>query len=220
VYTAGHSATDGDELVRIDLCEEAIRLSRILVELMPDEPEAVGLLALLLLADARRPARTAADGSFVRLADQDRTMWNRDLVTEGHRLVRACLRRNRPGPFQLQAAIAAVHADAATVGDTDWRQIVALYDQLYAVRPDAVVAMNRAIAVGELHGATAALGALETINPAQLGDYQPFHAAHADLLVRAGRGDEARAAYDRAIALTKNKTEREFLIKQRSRVPG
>ena len=149
IFTEGHTATSGDELVRVDLSAEAIRLGRVLVELMPDEPEAVGLLALMLLTDARRAARTAPDGSMVRLSDQDRTAWDRDQIGEGHALVRACLRRNRPGPFQIQAAIAAVHADAATAADTDWSQIVALYDQLQAIRPTPVVALNRAIAIGE-----------------------------------------------------------------------
>src|SRR4029450_7069620 len=142
IYTEGHTATTGDSLTRVDLSREAIRLARLLTELMPDEPEAVGLLALTLLSEARRPARTAPDGSMIRLADQDRTQWDRLLVSEGHTLVRACLRRNQPGPFQIQAAIAAVHADAATAAATDWTQIVALYDQLYAMRPHAVTALN------------------------------------------------------------------------------
>src|SRR5205085_8553611 len=145
--TEGHTATAGPSLTRVDLSTEAIRLGRVLVELMPDEPEAVGLLALMLLTEARRPARTAADGSLVRLADQDRTRWDRALIDEGHGLVRACLRRNQPGPFQVQAAIAAVHADSASVASTDWSQIVALYDQLFAMRPNAIVALNRAIAL-------------------------------------------------------------------------
>ena len=136
IYTEGHRATSGDALTRTDLSSEAIRLGRVLVELMPDEPEAVGLLALMLLTDARRPARTNDDGSMIRLADQDRSRWDRALIAEGHDLVRACLRRNQPGPFQIQAAIAAVHADAPTSKDTDWSQIVALYDQLYALRPE------------------------------------------------------------------------------------
>ena len=135
IYTEGHTATTGDSLTRVDLSREAIRLARVLTDLMPDEPEAVGLLALTLLSEARRPARTAPDGSMIRLADQDRTQWDRMLVAEGHTLVRACLRRNQPGPFQIQAAIAAVHADAATAASTDWSQIVALYDQLLRDAP-------------------------------------------------------------------------------------
>jgi RNA polymerase sigma-70 factor (ECF subfamily) len=214
IYTEGHTATAGDSLTRVDLSREAIRLARMLTELMSDEPEAVGLLALTLLTEARRPARTAPDGSMIRLADQDRTQWDRMLIAEGHTLVRACLRRNQPGPFQIQAAVAAVHADAATAAATDWSQVVALYDQLYAMRPDAVTALNRAVAIGEVRGAAAGLDALDSLDVTLLGDYQPYHAAHADLLARAGRPG-ATAAYDRAIELTANLTERRFLERQR-----
>ena len=214
IFTEGHTATTGGELVRVDLSAEAIRLGRVLVELMPDEPEAVGLLALLLLTDARRSARTATDGSMVRLADQDRGLWDRALIREGHALVRACLRRNRPGPYQIQAAIAAVHADAHTAERTDWSQIVALYDQLYTVRPNPVVALNRAIAIGELHGAADALAALDVVDTERLADYQPYHAARADLLARAGRTAASIEAYERAIALTTNPAERAFLSRQ------
>lgn len=214
IFTEGHTATSGDELVRVDLSAEAIRLGRVLVELMPDEPEAVGLLALMLLTDARRAARTTPDGGMVRLADQDRTLWDRTLIREGHALVRACLRRNQPGPYQIQAAISAVHADARTADATDWSQIVTLYNQLYAVRPNPVVALNRAIAVGELHGAADGLAALDALDADRLADYQPYHAARADLLARAGRGAEAVEAYDRAIALTTNPAERAFLTRQ------
>ena len=215
IYTEGHTATAGPSLTRLDLSSEAIRLGRVLVELMPDEPEAVGLLALMLLTEARRSARTAADGSLVRLADQDRRRWDRSLIDEGHALVRACLRRNRPGPFQLQAAIAAVHADAQTAASTDWSQIVALYDQLYALSPNGVVALNRAIAIGELHGADAGLAALAELDAAALETYQPYHAARADLLTRAGRDSDAVAAYSRAIDLSTNPTERAFLERRR-----
>jgi RNA polymerase sigma-70 factor (ECF subfamily) len=185
---------------------------------MPDEPEAVGLLALMLLTEARQPARTAPDGSMIRLADQDRRRWDRALIAEGHDLVRACLRRDQPGPFQIQAAIAAVHADATDAERTDWSQIVALYDQLYALRPNAVVALNRAMAVAELHGPADGLAALESLDGALLEDYQPYHAARADVLVRAGRRHAARAAYDRAIRLSANPAERQFLERQRDAV--
>ena len=218
IFTEGHTATSGSSLTRVDLAAEAIRLGRVLTELMPDEPEAAGLLALMLLTEARRPARTAVDGSMVRLADQDRTRWDRSLITEGHALVRACLRRNAPGPFQIQAAIAAVHADAASAAETDWAQIVALYDQLQALRPTDVVALNRAVAVGELEGAAAGLEALDALDAEALSDYQPYHAARADLLARAGRAAEALQAYDRAIELSGNPTERSFLERQRALV--
>ena len=216
IYTEGHTATSGDALTRVDLSREAIRLGRVLTELMPDEPEAVGLLALMLLTEARRPARTAADGKMVRLADQDRSLWDQGMIAEGHALVRACLRRDQPGPFQIQAAIAAVHADAPAAGDTDWAQIVALYDHLHALRPNAVVALNRAIAVAELDGPDAGLRAIDELDPGVLEEYQPFHAARADLLARAGRTPDALAAYDRAIELTTNATEREFLQARRA----
>jgi RNA polymerase sigma-70 factor (ECF subfamily) len=215
IYTEGHTATTGDSLTRVDLSGEAIRLGRVLTELMPDQPEAVGLLALMLLTEARRPARTATDGSMVRLADQDRTQWDPILITEGHCLVRACLRRNQPGPFQIQAAIAAVHAAAATAAATDWSQILALYDQLYAIRPNAVIALNRAVAIGQLRGAAAGLDTLHTLDVNLLEDYQPYHAARADLLARAGQRDASVAAYDRAIELTTNPTEQRFLKRQR-----
>lgn len=220
IFTEGHTATSGDSLVRVDLTVEAIRLGRVLAELMPDEPEAVGLLALMLLTDARRPARVAPDGSMVRLADQDRSLWDRDLIAEGHALVRACLRRNQPGPFQIQAAIAAVHADAPTAEATDWSQIVALYDQLHTLRPNAVVAVNRAAAVAELHGPDAGLAALDTVDREQVDSYQPYHAARADLLARAGRPAEAVEAYDRALALTTNPTEHDFLTGRRDTAAG
>src|SRR6185436_6776380 len=183
---------------RADLCAEAIRLGRLLVELMPDEPEVHGLLALMLLTEARRPARVGPDGSLIRLPDQDRTLWDDALIAEGHAIVRACLRRNLPGPYQLQAAMAAVHADAPTAADTDWSQIVALYDQLLVTTPTAIVHMNRAVAVAELHGPEEALALLDDL---PLDDRHLYHATRADLLERLGRDDEADAAYARAIDL-------------------
>ena len=218
IFTEGHTATTGEALTRTHLSDEAIRLGQVLVDLMPDEPEAVGLLALMLLTDARRPARTAPDGTMVRLADQDRDLWDRELIARGHDLVRACLRRNQPGPYQLQAAIAAVHADAPSHAATDWAQIVALYDQLHAQRPDPVVGLNRAIAIAEASGATAGLDELAALDTDRLADYQPYHAARADLLARAGHRAEALDAYDQAIELTTNPAEREFLVRQRSSI--
>jgi len=214
IYTEGHTDTAGGALTRVELSTEAIRIGRVLAKLMPDEPEAMGLLALMLLSEARRPSRIDAHGSMVRLADQDRSRWNPNLIAEGHGLVRACLRRNQPAPFQIQAAIAAVHTDAPTAAETDWSQIVALYDQLYAIQPNPVIALNRAVAVGALDGPSAGLDALANV---ELNDYQPYHAARADLLTRAKRIDEAIAAYDCAIELTSNPAGREFLSRQRQR---
>lgn len=215
IYTEGHTATAGPSLTRTDLSAEAISLGRTLVQLMPDEPEALGLLALMLLSEARRPGRVGARGEMVRLADQDRSRWDAALIAEGHAIVRACLRRNQPGAFQLQAAIAAVHADAPTAEATDWCQIIALYDHLYALRPDPVVALNRAAAIAACQGPDAGLAALAAIAPDALASYQPFHATRADLLARSGRRDEAIAAYDRAIELTANAVEHAFLRRQR-----
>ncbi|MFN2625980.1 MAG: RNA polymerase sigma factor [Mycobacteriales bacterium] len=212
VFNEGHTATAGDALIRADLCAEAIRLARLLVELMPDEPEVLGLLALLLLTDARRPARTGPDGELVLLADQDRSRWDRRQITEGHELVRASLRRNTPGPYQLQAAIAAVHADAASASDTDWSQIVALYDQLLVHQPSPVVALNRAIALAELDGPNAALAVVDALD---LDGYHPFHVARAELLMRVGRDADAVAAYDRALALVRNDRERASIARRR-----
>src|SRR4029453_4586609 len=166
------------------LCAEAIRLARILATLMPDEPEVAGLLALLLLTESRHASRTRPDGSLVLLGEQDRTRWNRSLIEEGQAIVRRCLRRNQPGPYQLQAAINTVHADAATINETDWSQIVALYDQLLAIVPTPVVALNRAIAIGEVQGAAAALALVDELD---LDTYHPLHATPPDLLRWLGR---------------------------------
>jgi RNA polymerase sigma-70 factor (ECF subfamily) len=202
VYNAGLSSA-----AEPGLCPEAIRLARILESLMPDEPEVAGLLALMLLTESRRASRTRADGSLVLLGEQDRTEWNRALIEEGQAIVRRCLRRNDPGPYQLQAAINAVHADAATVEQTDWSQIVALYDQLLVVAPTPVVALNRAIAVGEVQGAADALALVDELD---LDNYHPFHATRADLLRRLGRASEAAAAYERAADLAPTDAERDF----------
>jgi RNA polymerase sigma-70 factor (ECF subfamily) len=190
------------------LCAEAIRLARLLAVLLPDEPEVAGLLALLLLTESRRPSRARADGSLVLLGDQDRTRWDRALIAEGQAILRRCLRRNQPGPYQLQAAINAVHADAPTIQQTDWPQILALYDQLLSVAPTPVVALNRAVAVGEVHGPAAALALVEELD---LDSYHLFHATRADLLRRLGRQREAAAAYERSAALAPTDAERAFL---------
>ncbi|HEY2080346.1 MAG TPA: sigma-70 family RNA polymerase sigma factor [Streptosporangiaceae bacterium] len=212
IFNEGYTASAGDELVRGELCAEAIRLARLLAQLMPDEAEVAGLLALLLLTEARRPARTDSDGSLVVLAEQDRAQWDSSLIAEGHALVRSCLRRNRPGPYQLKAAINAVHDDAATAAQTDWRQIVALYDQLMTVEPTPVVALNRCIAVAEVDGPAAALELLAGLD---LDRYHLFHAARAEMLRRLGQPAKAVAAYDAAIARAANGAERAFLQQRR-----
>ena len=212
VFNEGYTAAAGDDLVRDDLAVEAIRLARLLAELMPDEPEVHGLLALLLLLMSRRPARVAADGSLVRLAAQDRSLWDEALAEEGRAVAAACLRRGLPGPYQLQATINAVHSEAATAEDTDWPQILQIYDHLLALQPTPIVALNRAVAVAEVLGPEAAL---EIVDDLDLDGYQHFHSTRADLLARLGRHDEAAAAYDRAIALTTNATEQRFLTERR-----
>ena len=207
IFNEGHTASSGDDLVRDDLCAEAIRLGRLLVDLMPDEPEAIGLLALMLLNDSRRSARTSG-GGLVLLADQDRTRWDAGQIAEGQELVRRCLRRGSPGPYQLQAAISAVHSDAPTAADTDWRQIVQLYDHLMTLTPGPVVALNRAVAVAEVDGPEAALTIVDGLD---LDAFHLFHAVRADLLRRAGRPTEAADAYERAIGLTDNAAQQAFL---------
>jgi len=208
VYNEGHVATSGGDLGRPDVSADAIRLARLLAGLMPDEPEVVGLLALLLLTEARRPARTGPSGDLVRLADQDRGLWDTQQIHEGQELVRSCLRRNHPGPYQVQAAIAAVHADAADAKDTKWDQIVALYDQLLVFAPTPIVSLNRAIAVAET-GAVS--NALQEIEGLELTEYYLFHAARGDFLERLGRNEDAAEAYALARALTVNEAEQDHL---------
>jgi len=213
VYSEGHTASSGDRLVRTDLCAEAVRLARELAGLMPDEPEVLGLLALVLLAESRRAARVAPDGSLVPLPEQDRSRWDAALVAEGQELVRRCLRRGAPGPYQVQAAIQAVHSDAATAADTDWSQVLALYDHLLALTPSPVVALNRAVAVAEVQGPGAALALLDALD---LSRSHLLPAVRADLLRRLGRDAEAAAAYDEALALAGNERERAFLERRRA----
>jgi len=217
VFNEGYTATEGDVLIRADLCAEAIRLARLLADLMPDEPEALGLLALLLLTESRRNARTAPDGTMVLLPDQDRSKWDRDLIAEGQAIVRRLLRRNTPGPYQIQAAINAVHSDAATAAETDWAQVLQLYDQLFAVAPNAVVALNRAVAVAEIEGPAPALAAVDALD---LDTYYLFHATRAELLTRLARYDDAASAYDRALELTSNAAERALLERKRGSLPA
>jgi RNA polymerase sigma-70 factor (ECF subfamily) len=260
IFNEGYTASTGDHLTRPGLSAEAIRLGRLLATLMPDEAEVLGLLALMLLTESRRAARTGPDGSLVLLADQDRTRWDRGLIAEGQELVRRCLRRGQPGPYQIQAAISAVHSDTAqrdtahqdtahrdpaprdaagpdeARGDeagrdaagpdaaaaTDWGQILQLYDQLLAVAPSPVVALNRAVAVAEVEGPATALALVDGLGDAASGGtgpgltgYHVFHAIRADLLRRLGRDAEAAAAYDAALARTGNAAEQDFLRRQR-----
>jgi RNA polymerase sigma-70 factor, ECF subfamily len=215
IFNEGYAASSGDRLVREDLCAEAIRLARLLAELMPDEPEVLGLVGLMLLAESRRATRATPEGELVLLRDQDRSAWDRDLIEEGQTLVRRCLRLGRPGPYQIQAAINAVHSDAPSAEATDWAQILQLYDQLMAVAPSPVVALNRAVAVAEVDGPEAGLALVDDL---ALHGYHLFHAIRADLLRRAGRGAEAARAYDAAIGLTENAAERDFLERNRRRL--
>lgn len=212
VFNEGYLPSSGEHAIRTDLCHEAIRLGRVLRKLMPDEPEVAGLLALMLLTEARRAARVDADGVLVPLDEQDRTLWDRDLIAEGHALVRWCLQRNRPEPYQLLAAVNAVHTDADSAETTDWSQVVALYDRMYAASPTPVVALNRAIAVAEIDGEATGLAIVDGL---KLDGYHPFHATRADFLRRLGRREDARAAYDRAIELAGNPAEITFLAGRR-----
>lgn len=217
VYNEGHLATAGDHLIRHDVADEAVRLARLLADLMPDEPEVIGLLALLLLTESRQQARTGTAGELIRLPDQDRTLWDRSLIDEGQELVRICLRRNHPGPYQVQAAIAAVHSDARTAADTDWSQIVTLYDQLLQFATSPIVKLNRAIALAETGKVS---DALATIDRLDLGDYHLFHATRGDMLERLGRADEAAAAYATAAELTANTAEKTHLRNREQQALG
>jgi RNA polymerase sigma-70 factor (ECF subfamily) len=212
IFNEGYAASSGERLVREELCAEAIRLGRLLASLMPDEPEVLGLLALMLLIESRRPARISADGDLVLLADQNRALWNGALIAEGQALVVRCLQRNQPGPHQIQAAINAVHSSAFTADATDWRRILLLYNRLLELTPSPVVALNRAVAVAEVNGPAAALALVDDLD---LSGYHVFHAIRADLLRRLNRVAEAAREYDAAIASTENEPERAFL--QRSR---
>jgi RNA polymerase sigma-70 factor (ECF subfamily) len=215
VFNEGHVASAGDDLTRDDLSAEALRLGRVLAQLMPDDPEVLGLLALMLLVAARRPGRTTPDGELVGLRDQDRTRWDDALIAEGQEIVARCVRRDQPGPYQLQAAINAVHGAAPTAAATDWPAIVALYDRLLELAPTPVVALNRAVAVGEVEGPEAALALVEPLAGALAG-YHLFHAVRADLLRRAGGRDaEAAEAYNSALARTANAAEQALLRRAR-----
>jgi RNA polymerase sigma-70 factor (ECF subfamily) len=208
IFNEGYTASSGDRLVREDLCAEAIRLGRLLGELMPREPEVMGLLALMLLIESRRATRVTAAGHLVRLADQNRHLWSRGLISEGQAILGRCLARNQPGPYQIQAAINAVHCDALVASATDWRQILQLYDQLLSMTPGPVVALNRAVAVAEVDGPDHALRLVDALD---LDGYHVFHAIRADLLRRLGRDAEAAVAYDAAMACSQNAAERDFL---------
>lgn len=215
IFNEGYKASAGAGLMREDLCAEAIRLGRLVAELMPQSPEALGLLATMLLIHARRRARVTADGLPVSLAEQDRTSWDREMIAEGIGLVHECIHRNQPGPYQIQAAINAVHANAASIGATDWKQIVQLYDHLLAISPNPIVALNRAAAVAEVHGPQAGL---DLIEQNELRDHHLYHTIRADLLNRLGRSQEAAVAYEIAIARTENDAERRFLERKRSKL--
>jgi RNA polymerase sigma-70 factor (ECF subfamily) len=211
VFNEGYSASSGASLTRVDLSSEAIRLGRLLIELLP-EPEAIGLLALMLLQESRRAARTTPQGELVLLDEQDRSLWNRAQIAEGSALVERALASRRVGAYSLQAAIAAVHAQAATPNATDWREIVALYDVLVRIEPSPVVELNRAVAVAMRDGPAAGLQLIEALLArGDLGDYHLAHAAHADLCRRLGRTAQSRASYERAIALARQEPERRFL---------
>ncbi|MFE0023647.1 RNA polymerase sigma factor [Amycolatopsis sp. NPDC059021] len=215
VFNEGYTASSGDRLVREDLCAEAIRLGRLLTELMPDEPEVWGLLALMLLIESRRAARTTSGGELVLLSEQDRDRWDRALIAEGQDIVRRCLRRDQPGPYQIQAAINAVHSDAPIAAATDWAQIVTLYDQLLTFTPTPIVALNRAVAVAEVDGPAASLSLVDELD---LPNFHLYHAIRADLLHRLGRDAEAAQSYDAAVERTENAAERDLLRRKRAAI--
>ena len=220
IYNEGHVASAGDTLVRADLCQEAVRLARLVAGLLPAEAEAQGLLALLLLTDARRPARTDADGLPVSLEDQDRSCWDRDAIAEGLVVIEHALGLGSPGQFQVQAAIAALHAEAAAWSATDWPQIAALYGELERRAPSPVVTLNRAAALALADGPHVGLALLATLEgDTRLDDYQPFHATRAELLARTGDRDGAADAYRRAIDLSQNPAERAALEARAARTP-
>jgi RNA polymerase sigma-70 factor (ECF subfamily) len=219
IFNEGYDATSGDELVRHDLCAEAIRLARVLTTLMPDEPETMGLLALMLLHDARRLARVGPSGEIILLEDQDRSLWDTTRIGEGRDLVERAFRMRRPGPYQMQAAIAALHDEAASPDATDWPQILALYDALARSTRSPVVELNRAVAVAMVRGPAEGLGLMDRL-AVTLDAYPYLHAARADLLRRLERFDEAAAAYRRAVALTTNAPERSFLTGRLSDLGG
>jgi RNA polymerase sigma-70 factor, ECF subfamily len=212
IFNEGYSATAGDNLIRKDLCAESIRLGRVLCELVADEPENQGLLALMLLQDSRRQARTGENGELVTLDQQDRSVWDQQEIAEGLNLVETALRLRRVGVYQLQAAIAAVHAHAQTAADTDWRQIVALYGELLRINPSPIIELNRSVAIAMSEGLEEGLRRIEIVGAeGRLENYYLFHAARADLLRRLERPAEARAAYERALELTSNQVEQNFV---------
>jgi RNA polymerase sigma-70 factor (ECF subfamily) len=214
VFNEGYLAGSGDDPIRADLTDEAIRLARIVRQLLPAEPEVAGLLALMLLTDARRATRVA-DGELVTLGEQDRSQWDRDLIAEGQVLTRQAVESGAPGPYGLMAAINSIHASAADIRDTDWARITSLYDRLYSLVPSPIVALNRAVAVAEVDGPQVALALVDELN---LGSYHAWHATRADLLRRIGRSEDAAAAYDAAIAATENEAERAYLSRRRAQL--
>lgn len=227
IFNEGYAATQGLDLLRPELCTEAIRLGRVLNRLLAteaalgEEPEALGLLALMLLHDARRPARSGHDGELILLAEQDRSRWDRAQIEEGLALLDRALRWRRPGPYQIQAAISALHAEATDASATDWPQIVLLYDRLLAFQPSPVIALNRAVAVAMAEGPLRGLALLNRLEAdGELADYFPFHAAHADLMRRAGWRDAARTAYTRALTLSENEVERAFVERRLRELDG